>query len=774
MKAHPPAARVVQLVSLAALLLAASPRFDARHGSAWAGLGLWDPVPGYPSDLDPVHLVHLPDGRFLFWGNPWVPTDSVTPCRLTDTTLVFSAPFYATSDAFCAGHTLLADSTVFVAGGNQYIGCCSQGIDHLNTFDPASDTWTRGVSMRWRRWYPTTTALADGRALITSGQFCAPCTRVIAETSEVYLPEKSQVSVLAKATLPWNGFLYPFMFLLPDGRLASVGPERATGVLDPITWSWTFLPIERHRFSGSAAMYLPGKILKTGGTTSAACYDNPPVRPPPPTRSAVTIDFTSPSPAWTLTDSMAFARLYHNLTILPDGKVLATGGCRDSCWQDAALPNPACSGTVTWSKEAELYDPEAPAGQRWTTLAAMTNPAVYHTTAALLPDGRVLVATGNLPHRAEVFTPPYLEGSPSRPAVLDAPGVTHYGDTLVVSFASSSTIAKVSLVRLASVTHGFDMNQRYVPCPIVTQDASTITAVAPVDANVAPPGFYMLFLVDANGVPSIAKYLLVDSGLSKVFPEDATFVAGDSLRGNLGSLFQSDNDSLVVGLNFGSPAELLLTGFAPAPDLGLSSLTFCLETRHSLPAGTVQTVTMRDFTGAKWDTLDVRVITMKEAVIEVTATDDVYRYISPQNGNEMLVRVSWAGAATNSTVRIDEAIWKIPEPSPASDVGEGSGGSATWAANGAFRLLAAAPNPSASGSVRIPYELTRDADVRLRIVDVTGRVVATVVDGRVGWGRHEVRWDRRGSDGRAVAAGTYFARMDVRDASQSRKITIVR
>ena len=768
--AFPRAARVVTPLLTAAFLLLASPHLPAGHGSAWAGIGVWQTVPGYPSDLDPVHLTHLPGGRFLYWGNPWVPTDSITPCRLTDTTLVFSPPFYATSDAFCAGHTLLADSTLFVAGGNQYIGCCSQGIDHINTFDPASDTWTRGPTMRWRRWYPTTTALADGRALITSGQFCAPCTRVIAETSEVYLPEKEQVSVLANATLPWNGFLYPFIFLLPDGRLASVGPERTTGILDPITWSWTFLPIERHRFSGSAAMYLPGKILKTGGSPSSVC--NPPVKPPPPTRSAVTIDFTSPSPAWALTDSMAFARNYHNLTILPDGKVLVTGGCRDSCWQDAAFPNPSCSGTVTWCKEAELYDPEAPAGQRWTTLAAMTNPAVYHTTAALLPNGKVLVATGNLPHRAEIFTPPYLEGNPSRPAVLEAPDVINYGDTLDVSFSSSSTIAKVSLLRLSSVTHGFDMNQRYVPCPIVTQSASSITAVGPVNANIAPLGFYMLFLVDANGVPSIAKYVLIDDALSKVFPEDADIVAGDSLRGNLASLFQSDNDSLVIGLTFGSPASLLLTGYAPTADPGVQSLTFRLETRHSLPAGTVQSVAMRDFSGAKWDTLDLRVITA-EAAIEVTATNEVYRYISPSNGNEMRVRISWAGAAQNSTVRIDEAIWKVPEPSSASGVGDGLRGGSPWAANGAFRLLAAAPNPATGDGVRIPYELTRDADVRLRIVDVTGRVVATVVDGHVGWGRHEVRWDRRSSDGRAVAAGTYFARMDVLDSSQTRKITIL-
>jgi flagellar hook assembly protein FlgD len=78
-----------------------------------------------------------------------------------------------------------------------------------------------------------------------------------------------------------------------------------------------------------------------------------------------------------------------------------------------------------------------------------------------------------------------------------------------------------------------------------------------------------------------------------------------------------------------------------------------------------------------------------------------------------------------------------------------------------------------SDAVRISYELTRDADVRLRIIDVTGRVVTTIVSGRVGWGRHEARWDRRGGDGRAVAAGTYFARMDVSGASQSRKITII-
>jgi len=142
----------------------------------------------------------------------------------------------------------------------------------------------------------------------------------------------------------------------------------------------------------------------------------------------------------------------------------------------------------------------------------------YHSTALLLPDGRVLSSGGGicgtcdqvgyLAKNAEIFSPPYLyapDGTLApRPAIDSAPEATTYGAEFSVATADPASIRKLALVRLGAVTHSDNMEQRYIPLA-VTPGASSLTATAPANANIAPPGIYMLFLVDANGVPSVAR-----------------------------------------------------------------------------------------------------------------------------------------------------------------------------------------------------------------------------------------------------------------------------
>jgi hypothetical protein len=163
-----------------------------------------------------------------------------------------------------------------------------------------------------------------------------------------------------------------------------------------------------------------------------------------------------------------------------------------------------------------------PATGQWRTLASMQVTRQYHSTALLLPDGRVLSAGGGicgtcdqvgyLAKNAEVFSPPYLfaaDGTPApRPAIDGAPATTTYGADMAIATASPGSIAKVALVRLGAVTHSDNMEQRYIPLAF-TAGASGLTATAPANANIAPPGYYMLFIVDANGVPSVARMVTV-------------------------------------------------------------------------------------------------------------------------------------------------------------------------------------------------------------------------------------------------------------------------
>ena len=204
---------------------------------------------------------------------------------------------------------------------------------------------------------------------------------------------------------------------------------------------------------------------------------------------------------------MASGRRQHNLTVLADGSVLATGGNTSG----APLVDLA-NGAYT----AERWDP---ATGTWTTMAAEQATRQYHSTALLLPDGRVLSsgggicgtcdAVGYLAKNAQVFTPPYLfkaDGSGEPAAPGDRFGTSH-GDVrrpIRDHHARAASIDKVALVRLGAVTHSVNMEQRYVPLSF-SAGAGKLTATGPASANVAPPGVYMLFVIDANGVPSMAS-----------------------------------------------------------------------------------------------------------------------------------------------------------------------------------------------------------------------------------------------------------------------------
>ena len=232
----------------------------------------------------------------------------------------------------------------------------------------------------------------------------------------------------------------------------------------------------------------------------------------PSSKDARVVDVNGTSPQVSTTAPMAFGRRQHNLTVLADGSVLATGG------------NSSGAGLVDLN--AGVYPAElwSPATGQWRTLAAMQITRQYHSTALLLADGRVLSSGGGicgtcdqvgyLGKNAEVFSPPYLfkaDGTlASRPAIDAAPASAGYGAPIQIATGNPASIAKVALVRLGAVTHSDNMEQRYIPLSFTT-GATGLTAAAPINANVAPPGPYMLFLVDANGVPSVARMVSVQS-----------------------------------------------------------------------------------------------------------------------------------------------------------------------------------------------------------------------------------------------------------------------
>jgi hypothetical protein len=199
---------------------------------------------------------------------------------------------------------------------------------------------------------------------------------------------------------------------------------------------------------------------------------------------------------------MAAARRQLNLTVLPDGTVLATGGTGTCGPSDEA-------GAVF---SAELWDP---ATGQWRTLASAGVVRVYHSTTMLLPDGRVL-STGSgdgggvTPQLSyEIFSPPYLFKG-ARPSYNLATATMHYGQPFSVSTGDAASIRKVTLIRLPSTTHAFDMSQRLNTLRFEVAGGG-LTVTPPTTGRIAPPGPYMLFLVNEAGVPSVAQIVTLSS-----------------------------------------------------------------------------------------------------------------------------------------------------------------------------------------------------------------------------------------------------------------------
>ncbi|HRQ72878.1 MAG TPA: hypothetical protein PLU35_07615 [Phycisphaerales bacterium] len=391
-----------------------------------------------------INLIHLWDGstakvlalsQYLpdsdlesrLWTPPPVGSEPQDPGVFEDATIDASM--------FCGGHSALADGRVLHVGG-EYVNAA-----HLfNPWAPVGNQWNNPVappSMTYKRWYPTATTLPDGRVLVCSGH--QSTNGDFATIPELYDPWTNSWTQLFSAERQQT--LYPFMFVLPSGWLIDAGPGQ-TRLLNPNTWSWGATigdpswpdpPPPPPGLKASAVMYEPGKIMRCGGDSPAVA-------------TTWTMDIsTSAIPlTWLVAGDMNTARRNHNLVVLPDGKVLALGG--------------NTTGNTTGPVfEAEIFDPATGA---W-TLQPPSHPdwpRWYHSTAMLLPDGRVVSAGGNGSRTGQIFNPPYITSGAPRPTITGAPAYMQYGQQYVISFNRNGgpQATKACLIRLAATTHGFD------------------------------------------------------------------------------------------------------------------------------------------------------------------------------------------------------------------------------------------------------------------------------------------------------------------------------
>jgi len=458
-----------------------------------------------------IHASLVPTGngtaKVLFWGRDkepngaggwidvqWGPWQTFLwdPANGTSTTTLTNY----TTDMFCSGHSLLPDGRLLVTGG--HLQQDGRGDPHTNIFDPSTNTWSNGPAMNGGRWYPTTLPMGNGENLVVSGtdsNFAGNNSPQVMQTNGVWrdLPSAQQGIYI----------FYPWMLLAPNGRAFNVGPDHTTWFLATSgNGAWFSGPPSNYtalRDYGSAAMYDDGKVIIVGGGT-----------PPTPTAEVINLSMNNTNlgqnPAWRYVGSMALSRRQMNLTILPDGKLLATGGTSGSGFCDP----------VNAAMNAEMWDPSS---ETWSTMAPMALTRLYHSTAILLPDGRVLSAgsggNGGASNPAfdttsvEFYSPPYLFNGP-QPTITNAPSLIDHGQQFFVETPDATSISKVTLIRFSSVTHAFNQDQ-HINFLSFRQTTGGLNVTAPGSGNLCPPGYYMMFLVNSSGVPSVAKIVQVST-----------------------------------------------------------------------------------------------------------------------------------------------------------------------------------------------------------------------------------------------------------------------
>jgi hypothetical protein len=475
--------------------LSAAAAQDPGQGGAWSSV--------LSTSVVPIFQAVLPNGKVLIWdsvgqGAPeQMPDNTFTRAMVWDPTTNTSVRRDVSGyNIFCAGYTQLADGRVLVVGGNK--NTALDGIVQTHIFNWQNETWSRGPDMAAARWYPAVQALGNNEAVIVGGGPTVP---------EVY-----QTNNTLRRLTTASGYsdrLYAFLTTRPNGQVELMGPP---GTMNTINTSGTGAITATkardniNRTYGGFATYDIGKVLVAGGgSITEGGQSNV------PTKTAMVVNVNGSTTAVSSTASMSVGRRQHNLTILADRSVLATGGMSRATSSTVDLNNPVFA--------AERWDP---ATGTWTVLSSASRVREYHSSATLLPDGRVLtggggvcatcVNVGYLEKNVEYFEPPYLykkDGSgqkATRPVIGSAPATATYGEKFDVTSSQAGSIAKVGLVRLGAATHSQDQGQRYVPLTFDTS-GSTITATAPANSNIAPAGYYMLFITDNAGVPSVAKMI---------------------------------------------------------------------------------------------------------------------------------------------------------------------------------------------------------------------------------------------------------------------------
>ncbi len=490
-------------------------------GLSACGVGTWS-TNSSPSPIRAVHAALLHNGKILLVAGSGNDRDAFAAgtfkTSVWDPTANTFTSVDTPWDAFCAGHAQLADGRLLVAGGTAGYEQPStsntfSGTRKAYTFNPDTNQYERVDNMAIGRWYPTLVTLGDGSVLAVAGQ---DATGKLTSTSQIFdggswsanAQPPVRDDLTPGATQGWP--LYPGLHLLADGRLFFSGSHTFGTTMPPGIWNLadntmhgvTGIPDLGHTDHAMSVLLPPAqdqKVMIIGGGRDNGTLS---------TDTTAIIDLNQPNPHYTQAASLDVHKMYVSAVILPDRTVLETGGEQKERQY----------GT-SYVYSAQIYDPQTGI---WTKAKDSTVPRGYHSSAILLPDGRV-ATFGNNPAdnsfelRIEIYSPEYMT-STDRPAITDVTNDMNYGGSYAMTATSATPIKNVSLIRPMAVTHSLDANQRLVDVPFTTNRDGSLQLSLTGNPNLAPPGWYMLFATDQAGIPSVASWVHVGASQPQATP----------------------------------------------------------------------------------------------------------------------------------------------------------------------------------------------------------------------------------------------------------------
>ena len=493
----------------------------------------------------PVAVANLPDGRLITWSSQYPNTfdeigDGMTYTELFDPNangglgLALGETVTQTDhDMFCPGINNLADGRILSAGGTT--------SERTSIYDPTTNIWSRAADMNIPRGYQGNVTLSNGAVFTVGGSWSGGAGNNGGKAAELWTPESGWVNlsnISGEDIYTANDYnletqtnkLYRvdnhvWLWPSPDGKLFHAGPSEEMHWINPDVTGGTIISAglrgnpgdyDSYSMKGTTVMFDIGKILKVGGATSYGESSNSTT---PAKDNSYVIDINAgygQTPTVTNAGPLAESRTMHNSTVLPNGQVLVTGGLdRGAVFTDNGA-----------RYVAELYTPSNGGAGTWETVAAMQEARTYHSVAILMTDGRVFVGGGGLcdgtancvnHFSAEIYSPPYLFNSSgnlaTRPVINTVPQTADYDSNITVT--ASAGITEFSLIRFSAATHSTNNEQRRIP--LTFSGNGTYNVVIP-NRNLLPPGYYMLFAIDANGTPSVSKTVRIGSALPLQIP----------------------------------------------------------------------------------------------------------------------------------------------------------------------------------------------------------------------------------------------------------------